>query len=367
MRREVLQVAVERIVDDLQTSGIADMLQEGVTNYNGGRPKENQQDWISLECITEYINAVRSYNKVESEILSILSIDELSYTAFWQSSMREFEPQKFFPLGSRVRQVLSFLPRIMHLLDREYDHKENRPVDDNGVSVQTVVLSDEGESLSSPDRLIELLRSIQEIYSVLASIDGVPSESLAVVGMDSGSEKSFDFLGVARLMHELRETLQSAYNMIAFHKQNVTMKNLQVAGESLAVIAKIGKLQQSQVISEEEAARLKYSLYAGVERFTCTGAYIPEMNAVQPLPALVMKPQPRLLTGPVEELVRGANPAQDQQGEADNLPPPQEDDNNGFSSDEIAAAVQLLKKSRASTSAPSARHRNKPKPVGPKA
>src|SRR5688572_30400471 len=102
-----------------------------------------------------------------------------------------------------------------------------------------------------------------------------PDKHLAVVGLDSGSEKSLDFLGIARLMHELRELVQALYNIVAFHKQNVTIRNLQVASETLGVASKISKMEESDEIDSEQASRMRHALYQGLERLAATGAYIP--------------------------------------------------------------------------------------------
>jgi hypothetical protein len=209
---------------------------------------------------------------------------------------------------------------------------------------------DEGESLSKPSRIIELVSAINAIYSILAEIEGLSGSSLAVVGMDSGSEKSFDFLGIAKVMHELRETLQWAYNIVVFHRQNATIKNLQVASDTLSIIGKVAKLEASKAISGEDAARMKHGLFAGLEKFAATGSYIREMAHEDNSPALVMRPQPQLLTGPADEIVRDANDAgalKDQTGinapdKAFEQPVSSNPSTSSYSDEQIAAAIAIL-------------------------
>jgi hypothetical protein len=352
MRREIILEAVRRVLADLETTGIAEMARSGFERVRNSPTDREKLDWIQLGVVTDYINKVRAYGEAERRILKILDLEALGVADTWQEQIREPDTAFAFSLHNRIRNSLTFLPKFASILERDYKTSETRPAETvSDTQTQTVILTDEGDSLSSPQRLVELLSSMQQIYSVIAEVEGLPSETLAVVGMDSGSEKSFDFLGLAQLMHELRETLQSVYNMIVYHKQNVTIKNLQVASETLHVAAKISRMEGANELSAEDASRLRHSLYQGLERFVSTGAYTPEMETPAQSPALVVRPQPRLLTGPVDAMVRAANDAgldAPKEASDESARPNQEQDDGarGFSDDEIAAAVALLKKAQ---------------------
>jgi hypothetical protein len=332
--------AVRRIVVDLNDSGIVEMFSEGVDTYQKSSSSEREKStWIEFTILSNFISRTSSYSETENYILNIFNVFPLTQPSTWQPYFTISDIGFLYSNYNHLRTFREFLPKIVTLLEREYNGERREKEDAaEGVSIQTVILSEEGSGLSSPKRITELLHSISQIYDVIAEMEGVSGNSLAIVGMDSGSEKSFDFLGLAKIMQELRETLQWAYNIVVFHKQNVTVRNLQVAGETLSVVAKIAKLEADKAISSEDALRMRHGLFTGLEKFSETGAYIPEMNSERQSPALVMRPQPRLLTAPPEEIIREANQAStsSEAGAAVEIIEEQ------FTPEQIRAAVALL-------------------------
>ena len=353
MRRDTLLRTVGIIENDLQESNIQQMLDNIAINFQRGNTTKDGSfnTEIDLSVITSYITRVSSYDSDTHSAISILDIDNAGLPEFWQSQIKEPDPPSIFSLRSKIKAATNFLPRFAELLKREYGTNTN--YDDSarsttdGVEIQTVILSDEGDALSSPTRLIELLQSMREIYAAVAEIESLPIDGIAVVGLDSGSEKSFDFLGVARVMSEIRALLQFLYTTVAMHRQNITIKNLAVMAEAIPLIQKLDKLKHDNVVDEESASRIRHNLLSNLERFSSVGAYTPEMRKVRDTsPALVMRPQPRLLTGPA---IRLAN-----ETSADNpVTPSQKDesldtevvanDQPEFTAEELAAAVNLLK------------------------
>lgn len=307
MRRDVLLNSLEKILGDLQDSGVVGMLTSTLSAMRDRGQSDKNINHLNFGAISNYLIRVHNYDDTDRYILKVLHLDSLSDPQVWQQQINEMDPAFLFSNNQFIRNAIEVIPQIVTLLARDYlgqDASIHGHSIDEGMAVQKVILSDEGEALSSPQRVIELLNSISALYNVIAEVEQMPKDSLAIIGLDSGSEKSFDFLGIAKVMSELREILQWAYNTIAFHKQNVTVRNLQIAGETLNVVQKIGKLESTKALSSEEAQRLKHGLFAGLERFSSTGAYTPEMSEFGTAPALAMRPQPRLLTAPASEIIR---------------------------------------------------------------
>lgn len=354
MRRAVIQDSVKTVLHDLEQSGVKDFFQETMEVFQRENPSAGRLDAFNLTVLSDYLIRSSNYTDNEKYILEVLGLSELLIPAFWQQFLDKdsLELPLIYGFNNKIRNAVSFLPKIIKLLEREHDPVELNSLtrsDDDGVSVQTVVLTDEGDALSTPERLVELLSSLSLIYKVIAEVSGVSENSLAVVSMDSGSEKSFDFLGIAKLMHELRETLQWAYNTISFHRQNVTVKNLQVTGDTLSLVAKINRMETDGDLTNEQALRLKHGLFTGLEKFANTGAYIPEMSDTRPQPALVMRPQQKLLTANAASLVRDAKDASfDEAHHIGNVNENQNQQESEieFTPDQIAQAVALLKQSK---------------------
>jgi hypothetical protein len=63
--------------------------------------------------------------------------------------------------------------------------------------LSVIVIENENQH-SKPERLSEALMSISLLYGVVADLEGINQNTLSVITCDSGSDKSFDFLGAAK-------------------------------------------------------------------------------------------------------------------------------------------------------------------------
>lgn len=303
MRREVLQAAVTTIIRDLKDSSITAMLEDGISKTRPGVKSDDSNKWLSFTILQDWFVRSSKYGAVERDVLGILQAESLLDPAMWQRLTAENDRADLWELANRVRFILTNLPNLLSLLDRSY---QNNSLDGSNVSakydgliVQTVILTDEGENFSSTDRLIYVLQAISDIYAVIAEINGDKSSVVSVVGLDSGSEKSFDFLGLAKFMEELRETLLSLWQNIVFHRQNTALRNFAVVGDALPILAKIKKLEDDEAIDVETSARLRERIIRSANKFADAGAVIPEMDAMSHFePKKIMRAQPRLLAGP---------------------------------------------------------------------
>ena len=370
MRRDIIIHEIEMLLNDLSESGMVAMFERGLEVLRSrGNASENLR-WTDIGVIIEYSRRAADYTIQQNYILDVLGLEALSNSRSWQEQSSDTSTEFIYLNHQKINQALTFCPKFLKLIKRESDELNDEIDVANDVLVQRIILTDEGKNLSSPQRIIELLQSIEQIYLVICEAHQMRGQKIAIVAIDSGSEKSFDFLGIAKLMYELRETLQSVYNMVSFHKQNVSLKNLQVAGETLAVVDQISKLEQSEAISAEEATRMKHSLFVGLEKFAGTGAYTPEMNVVAPVPSLVMRPQPRLLTGPADSIVREANEHEAVDGanvKANNGDTTLEDiQKNDLTDAEIMAAIKSLRSRPTSTITDAVKRPHLTRPKKPK-
>ena len=344
MRREALKSAIERISSDLTQSGLNKMFEDALAHFrNSASTDSKREQWASHSCISDYLVRTSRYGSAEISVLRSLNMDDFLKATFWEVAFEGTDAGFIYSTNSKINFAVTYLPKIVALLRRELIDEDQMDLEvTKNVSIQRIILVDEAGKLSSPDRIIEMIQSIKSIYSVIAEINNYTGDDLSIVGLDSGSEKSFDFLGVAKLMHELRETLNSVYGMIAFHKHNLTMKNLQIAGETLKVVEQIRNLETDGAITNEEALRLRHSLYSGIEKFASTGAYTPEMEGNIDTPQILMRPQTRLLTGPVEALSESTTERREENvNDAPDLETEQE-----FSKEELRAAASILRRTK---------------------
>ncbi|MHC4331729.1 MAG: hypothetical protein ACYSWW_26805, partial [Planctomycetota bacterium] len=117
-----------------------------------------------------------------------MTTPELRAGLFWQNV-------------SSIRFAQDHLPKVVSLLARQSDRisqpkKKGAEAKENGLSQLSVTVIEEVQH-SSPERLVLALQSINGLYRACAQLMGESEGDLCVVACDSGSDKSFDFLGVA--------------------------------------------------------------------------------------------------------------------------------------------------------------------------
>jgi hypothetical protein len=106
-------------------------------------------------------------------------------------------------MRNNVRFSLKFLPRIVHMLDRE-TRIAPAGTEENPNEILSIYLNEEENNLSSPERLILMLSGVQKLYEGCARLTGNTINTISVVACDSGTEKTFDFLGLAKIFEEVR-------------------------------------------------------------------------------------------------------------------------------------------------------------------
>ena len=165
----------------------------------------------------------------------------------------------------------------------------------SGKEILSVILI-EGRDLSRPARLVNVLESIELLFQSCAVLTETPSESVTVIACDSGSDKSFDFLGAAKVMEALKEVILSLWDRIVFYRELQIAERLELVAQSLPIMEKIGILEQEKRLGREQAELLRRDVLSGVTKFVESGATIPELEERAHF-------SPRLLLSPVQKLL----------------------------------------------------------------
>ena len=162
--------------------------------------------------------------------MKILELDILLEPSFWASIFKfadkmsssdaedarslprhELDVGFLFKASSSIRFAKEYLPKIIDLLSQKYKSDiigkdKSLPDDLKGKEILTVILTEEDRNFSSPERITVILDSISKLYSAVAELKGLKAGDLSVLSCDSGSDKSFDFLGAGKVISEVIPT-----------------------------------------------------------------------------------------------------------------------------------------------------------------
>jgi len=301
MRREEIVRGVSRIVNDFKRCGLLETFETVMEKFrhNPNSPKEGSS--IPLNFLREFFLATQDYGDSEITICDILGLSDILEVGFWESAQFPTDPERIFRMNSNVRFAMNNLPKLLLLFEQKYvqsikEHKKDIPDELKNKTIVTVIIIEDERQFSKPQRLTHTLEAIVNLYSVCATLENENDSDLTVLACDSGSDKSFDFLGLAKLMEQVKEILIAIWDRRVFHRQRQMSECLSLIAESLPIIERIEQLKSSGAIAPEQAEIMKRKTIDGATKFMQAGATIPELETESNYsPRQLMKPEQKLL------------------------------------------------------------------------
>ncbi len=192
-----------------------------------------------------------------------------------------------------------FLPSFIEVIGNEATRRssagkvESHEKTENSAILNVIVI-EEKEEISTPQRLISVLNGVSQIYHVSAVIENLPDNDLTVISCDSGGDKEFNFDGAANNINRAKEIILSAWDRIMFHKEIEFEKRLNLVSKSLPILEEIKSKKES--LGAENAKILERTVMDGIKSFVASGAMLSEMEERATFdPRQLMAPQQKLL------------------------------------------------------------------------
>lgn len=305
MRRIEIISAVNTVVNALVESKLPDGLQGLVPRRSEGSERVGA---LPVEAMSSYFIAAGKFGAAEREIIQILELAVLNEPEFWaiftsssdvvqSSSAREI----IYPVISKVNFAINHLPKFVALLERRHGGFSADIIGEpssviHGKSVISTTLIENENEYSKPQRLSGLFESINDLYEVCAAVNGEPGDDLIVVACDSGSDKSFDFMGGAKIVEALKELILSVWDRAVFYREHKMSNHLELVSQALPILDQISEMEEQNKLGKEEAQILRQKVANGAGKFLETGVIIPEMESVSTQnPRALMAPEPKQL------------------------------------------------------------------------
>jgi hypothetical protein len=285
------------------------LLETEMSEVVGGtfRPNTKRDNSKTLMAYAIYIRSSSQFDTGVKELMTLLELDLLNDPQFW-NLLLENGQERGHPALHDVYRSIRFatdaLPKFVKLLRREHDARppdKKRQTKGSTPVLLTVILI-EGTQISTPERLATMFSSIEGMYNTCSDILGGEFEALAVVNCDSGSDKSFDFLGAAKVVECVKDLILGLWDKVIFFREAQAGRRLELVTQSLPIVEKISALEESGTIGREKAEILRRGVTSAVEGFLKCGALIPEIDDRKSFePRLLMHPEVKLLTAPSDD------------------------------------------------------------------
>jgi len=326
LRREILR-ATSNVLAALEERGFA-LLFEYIASV------KEKSELVKLRPLLEhhidlYNKLYKQFGDAEKQILSIFNLDRLNDSYFCSVIVRDFEFEKdnnrliIIELSQSIKIAQKYLPKLLKLIERKNDVKAannkksetKTSADKLGLLSVTVI---EDREKSTPERLVLVLQSIDGLYRACAFLAGEQETGLCVESCDSGSDKAFDFLGIAKVVESVKEVLLSFWDRAVYFRENKTGRRLELVAQSLPILDQISEMREAGKLDPERAELLKRQIVDSVTKFGTAGATIPEIDkSTFHNPRQLMRPEAKLL---VESKYSEPEPPKKEEAEDGNHP-----------------------------------------------
>jgi hypothetical protein len=262
-----------------------------------------------------------TYGPAELAVLEILGLSSLLDASVWESFTGE-TPQ-LWDLNWHIRNAKDLIPRIVKLVEPEgiaalKAKAADLPEQLRGKEKISVILAEDTNEFSNPKRIVYGIEAISSLYTVFARISKT-DDDLIVLSCDSGSDKSFDFLGAAQLVQNVKDTILALWDRVVFYRHARAQVSIETIAQSLPVLGEITSMEKSGSLAPELAEQLRRSTLSACSKFMEAGAMIPEMEGQSVhSPRALMRPEAKLLAAPVSASAGVLNPTSETDDNRDN-------------------------------------------------
>jgi hypothetical protein len=258
-----------------------------------------------IDAYRSWVIASVGFGDAEKSILRIFRLTSLMAPEFWanmivpQTGRARSGSVSLRRIYDGIRILEQELPQICALLQRDTDSIIDDKIssDKGSLSVELrLLLKEENNKTSSPKRLIDAIDSIALIYSVFSEIANLSSNDLAIIGCDSGSDKSIDFTGVPQIIQQTKDFIFGMWDRVVFYREKQHSERVKLVAEALPLLGQIAEMSKDGKMSPEQGELLKRRIMDGATKFLDTGSMIPELNsAAYFAPQALLQPTPTLL------------------------------------------------------------------------
>ena len=258
---------------------------------------------MAMEAMTvfqKYSVAASSFGTTENKVIEMFNLDVVGEPEFWTTLMFGHSPglqQK----ADLATLGFSQIKKLQGLLAPEEVMPPGAPPKGAGRTVEklSILVIEEKGHLSRPARLVNVLQGVTSLYDTHALLLDLPLDSLLVAACDSGSDKAFDFLGVAKAIQAVKDTILSLWDRVVFFRERKLVVQLQLVAEALPVLAEISSLAERKAIGPEQAEILRRQVITGASQLVEAGAIMPDLTTghLRGIRALAA-PEPKLLAAP---------------------------------------------------------------------
>lgn len=306
MRRDLIVKAVDNLRDALQAARIREILRLARGGEQAEGVNRTQKILLAYNVFTRHY---QQFSEQEKELMTRFGLSPLLDINFW-SSLIDGEhaiPRKVLAdVDVGAYNVIYVMPRLRELLIRDNDQDEltiaSSQGDEHKIKRVRILLAERARSLTDPQLIINVIRSIEEMYESLTTLRGDKGVGLVIGSIDSGGAKSIDFFGNAEIMEEIDTLLLDVWDRLKYSTEENYRYQIEVALMAAGFVGAVNDSRSAATISEEQGQRITRRVAKAIETLFKSGAYTQAMDEPREVRASqVLAPKAELIEYKAEE------------------------------------------------------------------
>ncbi len=283
MRRDRIAKAANDVREALNAAQIRELLRVVRT----GQPAEGEnRTQRILRAYHEFMRHYHQFGDQEKGLVASLGLSPLLDIGFWCGLIeggQGVDRKLLSDVEVAAYNVIFVMPKLSQILTRETDKAQFIVADSRGrdrqISSLRVLVAEKDRSLTDPNIIIALIRSMDKLYKALSILHGEKNVTLAIGSMDSGSAKSFDFFGASAIMEEIEALLANIWDRVKYCAEENFRYQIELAMVAIGFVLRVKRAQN--IVNEEEAQRATRLVAKSIEMLFRCGAYTEEMDAAR--------------------------------------------------------------------------------------
>lgn len=302
LRRDIV-AGLDEVARLLETDGLAYVESLG----QGGEPDRAG----ALHAYREIANAIDQMTAAGHAILDGLGLIALADVTSWtkivglETNARGLSElsDELKGLHGFIRVAQALVPRLRLILLNDALAAEYSLSRKN--QLLTITLYDDGPRPNSPARDVAAITCVTDVFEVAARLANVSPASLELIGADSGSDRTFNFLGPEKIIAEVRTFFLEVFDRVVFLRQRKASVEMKNAEQALSLLEKINEAEKQRRIAPEEAEILRRKTIGARTKAIEAGALPPDFALTKESKRrLDGSREPKLLQGHEDEDTR---------------------------------------------------------------
>ena len=296
MLREEIVRNTDMLVDLFKSSGAYETAR--APGRSNGSDVSSRID-AAMIVYGELSNAYVSMDDSAKRLVEIFSLEPLFESNYWTQNAIQPEEPGLRSVAYNLSNFLRFAQPYNELLSRDGPADttaSSNTVDD---SIITIYLLEDYSGTSKVERITKSLNSVQSLYNFVAEVNDIEDRDLAVVSCDSGSDKSFDLLGTAECVKQLRKFIVQIIDRLMFRKEMKMTMQADAIAKSSHFFELLLDIKDAGTIDNETFQRLSNSYINSTSDFISSGTFIDDSVIKRNVDhRRLIKPEQKLLSAP---------------------------------------------------------------------